>query len=176
MVLISRENRRKIYEYLLNEGVLVLKKVPFNPCFFLHFFFVFSRILAILPITTPKFPTSKSGWWCVHCTPRESWSWFSTGLAIILNLKPSLISFFFFQGSTITITWRPKVSSSSVTISVSPKRTSFPSPSKRPTGTSRPARTARAVRTDPEAEAAAEAEAVGKEEAEAAEEAEEGNN
>ena len=26
MVLISRENRRKIYEYLLNEGVLVLKK------------------------------------------------------------------------------------------------------------------------------------------------------
>lgn len=27
MVLISRENRRKVYEYLLNEGVLVLKKV-----------------------------------------------------------------------------------------------------------------------------------------------------
>ena len=27
MVLVSRESRRKIYEYLLNEGVLVLKKV-----------------------------------------------------------------------------------------------------------------------------------------------------
>lgn len=128
------------------------KKFPLIPVFS-FIFFVFSRILAILPITTPKFPTSKSGWWCVHCTPRESWSWFSTGLAIILNLKPSLISFFFFQGSTITITWRPKASSSSATISVSPKRTSFPSPSKRPTGTSRPERTVKVVRTDPEAEA-----------------------
>ena len=47
------------------------------------------------------------------------------------------------------------MSSSSVTISVSPKRTSFPSPSKRPTGTSRPERTVKVVRTDPEAEAEA---------------------
>jgi hypothetical protein len=28
MVQIKRENRRKVYEYLLNEGVIVVKKVP----------------------------------------------------------------------------------------------------------------------------------------------------
>ena len=26
MVLVSRENKRKVYEYLLNEGVIVVKK------------------------------------------------------------------------------------------------------------------------------------------------------
>jgi small subunit ribosomal protein S10e len=31
MVLVSKENRRKIYEYLLNEGVIVVKKDSYLP-------------------------------------------------------------------------------------------------------------------------------------------------
>ena len=31
MVLVSKENKRKIYEYLLNEGVLVVKKDSYLP-------------------------------------------------------------------------------------------------------------------------------------------------
>ena len=31
MVLVSKENKRKIYEYLLNEGVIVVKKDSYLP-------------------------------------------------------------------------------------------------------------------------------------------------
>ena len=31
MVLVSKENKRKIYEYLLNEGVIVVKKDAYLP-------------------------------------------------------------------------------------------------------------------------------------------------
>lgn len=31
MVLVSKENRRKIFEYLLNEGVIVVKKDSYLP-------------------------------------------------------------------------------------------------------------------------------------------------
>ena len=31
MVLVSKENRRQIYEYLLNEGVIVVKKDAYLP-------------------------------------------------------------------------------------------------------------------------------------------------
>lgn len=33
MVQIKRENRRKVYEYLLNEGVIVIKKVAYIKTF-----------------------------------------------------------------------------------------------------------------------------------------------
>ena len=70
------------------------------------------------------------------------------------------------------------MSSSCATTSASPKRTSFPSPSKRPTGTSRPERTVKAVRIDPEAEAEAAEEAAeaAREEVTVGEEEEEGIN
>ena len=108
MVQITRENKRKVYAYLLEEGVIVVKKVSKNSSNI-----KLRRISRAWTIWTRRCQTCTCGCWCDPWS-RRAW------------LKKCS------TGDTTTSTWSPKDWKCSETPSESSRRTSSPSPSRRP--------------------------------------------